>query len=89
MALTAEEKQVLVQTHRRGETDTGSPEVQVSILTHRIKELTVHLRANRHDYASRRGLLKMVSTRNRLLRYLSREDRSRYQELIGRLGLRK
>ena len=89
MALTTEEKQVLVQTHRRGETDTGSPEVQVSILTHRIKELTVHLRANRHDYASRRGLLKMVSTRNRLLRYLSREDRSRYQELIGRLGLRK
>ncbi|MDP6057242.1 MAG: 30S ribosomal protein S15 [Pirellulaceae bacterium] len=89
MALTAEKKQVLVQTHRRGDSDTGSPEVQVSILTYRINELTGHVRAHRHDYASRRGLLKMVSKRNRLLRYLAREDRSRYQELIGRLGLRK
>jgi len=89
MVLTVAEKQELVQTHRRGETDTGSPEVQVSILTHRINELTVHFRAHKHDYASRRGLLKMVSKRNRLLRYLSRTDRSRYQELIGRLGLRK
>jgi len=89
MNLTAEKKQSLVEEYRRSDTDTGSPEVQVSILTHRISDMTRHLQANRKDFASRRGLLRMVSTRTRLLRYLSRRDLSRYKELIGRLGLRK
>lgn len=89
MTLTAEKKQSLVEEYRRSDTDTGSPEVQVSILTHRISDMTRHLQANRKDFASRRGLLRMVSTRTRLLRYLSRRDLSRYKELIGRLGLRK
>ena len=79
----------IVQDHRRAETDSGSPEVQVALLTERINTLTEHVRAQKHDYASRRGLLLMVSKRNRLLRYLARTDRGRYLELIGRLGLRK
>lgn len=89
MALTTETKNALIESYRRDETDTGSPEVQVALLTTRITDMTDHLRAFKHDYASRRGLLKMVSTRTRLLRYLAREDRGRYLELIGRLGLRK
>ena len=89
MALTAETKRSLVEEYRRSDDDTGSPEVQVSILTHRINEMTRHLQANRHDFASRRGLLRMVSKRTRLLRYLAQRDRTRYKELIGRLGLRK
>lgn len=89
MTFTAEKKQSLVEEYRRSDDDTGSPEVQVSILTHRISDMTRHLQANRKDFASRRGLLRMVSTRTRLLRYLSRRDLSRYKELIGRLGLRK
>ena len=76
MALTAEKKQTLVESYRRSDDDTGSPEVQVSILTHRINEMTRHLQDNRHDFASRRGLLRMVSKRTRLLRYLSRRDLS-------------
>lgn len=89
MTITAEKKQSLVKEYRRDEKDSGSPEVQVAILTERIKALTEHLRPNRHDHASRRGLLLMVSKRSRLLRYLARTNRSAYQELIGRLGLRK
>ena len=69
--------------------DTGSTEVQVALLTERIKELTGHMAANRHDYHSQRGLLKLVGQRRRLLAYLSREDVSRYHSLIARLGLRK
>ncbi len=69
--------------------DSGSPEVQVAILTERIRELTGHLRSHRHDFASRRGLLLMVGKRNRLLRYLARTNREAYQVLIKRLGLRK
>ena len=69
--------------------DTGSTEVQVALLTERIKELTGHMAANRHDYHSQRGLLKLVGQRRRLLAYLSREDVSRYHRLIARLGLRK
>ena len=69
--------------------DTGSTEVQVALLTERIKELTSHMAANRHDYHSQRGLLKLVGQRRRLLAYLSREDVSRYHSLITRLGLRK
>ena len=69
--------------------DTGSTEVQVALLTERINQLTSHMAANRHDYHSQRGLLKLVGQRRRLLAYLSREDVSRYHSLIARLGLRK
>ena len=89
MTITAERKVELVQDYRRRETDSGSPEVQVAILTERIIGLTEHLRAHKHDYASRRGLLMLVSKRNRHLRYLSRTNRPAYQKLIARLGLRK
>lgn len=89
MALTAEQSQGIRESYRRSDADSGSPEVQVALLTARIKQLTDHLRQHRHDFASRRGLLKMVSTRNRLLRFLVRTDRPKYLELIGRLGLRK
>ena len=70
-------------------TDTGSPEVQVALLTEQIAQLTEHLKSHKHDYASRRGLLMMVGKRSRLLRYLARRDREAYQALIKRLGLRK
>ena len=89
MALTAEQSQEIRESYRRSDADSGSPEVQVALLTARITQLTDHLRQHRHDFASRRGLLKMVSTRNRLLRFLVRTDRPKYLELIGRLGLRK
>lgn len=89
MALTAEQSQGIRESYRRSDADSGSPEVQVALLTARITQLTDHLRQHRHDFASRRGLLKMVSTRNRLLRFLVRTDRPKYLELIGRLGLRK
>ena len=69
--------------------DTGSTEVQVALLTERINQLTEHMRANRHDYHTQRGLLKLVGQRRRLLAYLSREDVGRYKSLIGKLGLRK
>lgn len=89
MTITAERKTQLVKDYQREATDTGSPEVQVAVLTERITGLTEHLRSNRKDFASRRGLLKMVSRRTRLLRYLASTDREAYQTLIGRLGLRK
>ncbi len=89
MTITAERKTELVQDYRRDEKDSGSPEVQVAVLTERISGLTEHLRSHKHDFASRRGLLTMVSKRNRLLRYLSRTNHQAYQQLIARLGLRK
>jgi len=89
MALATEKKQEIVNEYKRDEKDTGSAEVQVAILTRRISDLTEHLKVNKKDYASRRGLLKMVARRTNLLRYLQRVDRPRYLELIGRLGLRK
>ncbi len=89
MTITAEKKTQLIQDYRRGEKDSGSPEVQVALLTERITGLTEHLRGHKQDYASRRGLLMMVSKRNRLLGYLSEVDRPKYQNLISRLGLRK
>ncbi len=89
MAIATETKNKLISEHGRHEGDTGSPEVQVATLTTRVAELTEHLRTHRHDYASRRGLLMMVGRRNRLLRYLARNDREAYQTLIKRLGLRK
>lgn len=89
MSITKEKKQEIIGTHRRKEKDTGSPEVQVAILTSRIGELTEHLKTHDKDYASRRGLLMMVSKRNSLLTYLRNKDRNRYQALISKLGLRK
>lgn len=89
MVLSTEAKTEVVQKYRVHETDTGSPEVQIAMLTTRILELTEHLKINKKDHASRRGLLKMVGRRTRLLRYLTNNDRSRYKNIIARLGLRK
>ena len=89
MVLSTEAKSGVVQEYRTHDKDTGSPEVQIAILTTRIQELTEHLKDNKKDHASRRGLLKMVGRRTRLLRYLTNNDRSRYKNIIGKLGLRK
>ncbi|MBK9189436.1 MAG: 30S ribosomal protein S15 [Phycisphaerales bacterium] len=89
MAITAERRKQVVETARIHDKDTGSPEVQVSMLTTRINEVAEHLRTNKKDHHSRRGLLMMVGRRNRLLRYLARTGPERYQGLIVRLGLRK
>ena len=89
MTITRERKQELVRDFRRDDRDTGSPEVQVAILTTRINALTEHLRVHKKDYATRRGLLAMVSRRRRLLDYLRRVDAKRYLDIIGRLGIRK
>jgi len=87
--IAEERKTELIQEFKRHEGDTGSPEVQVALLTERITYLTEHLKQHMKDHASRRGLLKMVGRRSALLKYLSGKDRSRYQELVGRLGLRR
>ena len=79
----------IVQNFKAREGDTGSTEVQVALLTERINELTTHMAANKHDFHSQRGLLKLVGQRRRLLAYLSREDTERYRKLIAKLGLRK
>ena len=84
-----EKKTEIIGNYKRSEADTGSTEVQVALLTQRINELTGHMTANRHDYHTQRGLLKLVGQRRRLLAYLSREDKDRYRSLISRLGLRK
>ncbi len=89
MSITAERKEQLIKEFATHEGDTGSPEVQVAILTERIANLTEHLKTHRKDFASRRGLLMMVGQRRRLLEYLRRKDAARYQKLIGRLGLRR
>lgn len=89
MSITIERKKELISEHSRGDSDTGSPEVQVSLLTERIANLTGHLKEHRHDFATRRGLLMLVSKRTRLLRYLQNTDRERYLALIAKLGLRK
>ncbi len=89
MAITASRRQAIIQEHRRSESDTGSPEVQVAILTERIRELTEHLKQHKHDFSTKRGLTRMVSRRTKLLRYLARKDYDRYKALIGSLGLRK
>jgi small subunit ribosomal protein S15 len=89
MALLKEQKSQVIGEFRRGEADTGSPEVQVAILTRRIQELTEHLKTHAKDHHSRRGLLQMVGKRRRLLDYLRHEDIGRYRELIQRLGLRR
>jgi small subunit ribosomal protein S15 len=89
MALQTEQKNEIIESFRVHETDTGSPEVQIALLTTRINELTDHLRTHRHDHHSRRGLLKLVGQRRRLLAYLQKKDVERYRTTITRLGLRK
>lgn len=89
MPLSKSEKQAIIQQYGNGPNDTGSPEVQIALLTTRINQLTEHLKTHKHDEHSRRGLLKMVGQRRRHLTYLSRKDPERYKELIGRLGLRR
>ena len=89
MTLTKDAKTSLIEEHRRTEQDTGSPEVQIAVLSRRIDELTEHLKAHSKDHHSRRGLLQMVGRRRRLLEYLRRSDVERYRSLIGRLGLRR
>ena len=87
--ITKEKKQAIIAEYARSEGDTGSPEVQVAILTERITELTEHLKTHKKDFHSRRGLLKMVGQRRNLLGYLKKTDINRYRALIERLGLRK
>jgi small subunit ribosomal protein S15 len=87
--LDTEVKTQTIVDYRAHEKDTGSPDVQVAILTQRIRQLTEHLNANRHDQSSRRGLQVMVGRRRRLLKYISRTDLARYKDLIARLGLRR
>ena len=89
MPLKTEAKTGIIEKHRLHQEDTGSPEVQVALLTTRITELTDHLRTNKKDHAARRGLLKMVGRRASLLKYLTRTDRDRYKGIIAALGLRK
>ena len=89
MTLTREKKDNIINSYQLHGSDTGSPEVQVAILSERISYLTDHLKTHKHDHHSRRGLLKMVGQRRRLLDYLKGKGFARYKELIGRLGLRK
>ena len=89
MSITATQRKKIVSDYKTHDKDTGSPEVQIALLTKRITELTEHLRTHKKDHSSRRGLLKMVYTRNDLLKYLQNTDRPRYLALIAKLGLRK
>ncbi len=87
--LKAQEKEKIISDFEKHDGDTGSPEVQIALLTRRINDLTEHFKSHRKDHASRRGLLKMVGTRAALLKYMSKRDPNRYQEIITQLGLRK
>lgn len=89
MALVDEKKQAIIAAYRLHESDTGSPEVQIALLTERIQELTEHLKIHKKDHHSRRGLLQMVGQRRRLLNYLKDNDNQRYHTVIQRLGLRR
>ncbi len=89
MTLTVDEKREVIQQFGKSETDTGSPEVQIALLTRRINHLTEHLREHKHDHHSRRGLLMLVGQRRRLLNYLRAKDLDRYRGLIQELGLRR
>ncbi|RKY27464.1 MAG: 30S ribosomal protein S15 [Planctomycetota bacterium] len=89
MNLQREKKQEIIENFKRGEADTGSSEVQVALLTEKINQLTSHLKVHKKDFATRRGLLMMVSKRAALLKHLARTDVKRYETLIGALGLRK
>lgn len=88
MTLTQERKQEILETYQVHETDTGSADVQVAMLTARINQLSTHLKTNKKDHSSRRGLLKMIGQRKRLLSYIRKEELARYQALIQRLGIR-
>jgi small subunit ribosomal protein S15 len=89
MSITAERRTALIGDYQTGQTDTGSPEVQVALLSERISNLTEHLKTHAKDFHSRRGLLMLVGRRRRLLDYLKAKDKTRYETLIGRLGLRR
>ena len=89
MTMAAEEKKTIIEQYQTHPGDTGSPEVQVALMSHRINELTEHLKTHKHDHHSRRGLLLLVGQRRRLLGYLQRIDIERYRSLIERLGLRR
>lgn len=89
MPLSVEQKKEIIKEYGRGNADTGSPEVQVALLSARISELTEHFGTHKKDHHSRRGLLKLVNQRRQLLDYLKRKDLGRYQDLISRLGLRR
>ena len=89
MSITAERKSEVIKEYAKGTNDTGSPEVQIAILSERIKNLTEHLQCHEKDFHSRRGLLVMVGQRRRLLDYLKKKNNERYTEVIGRLGLRR
>ncbi|ASU59980.1 MULTISPECIES: 30S ribosomal protein S15 [Nocardiopsis] len=89
MSIDTATKEKIIAEYATGEGDTGSPEVQVALLTHRITELTEHLKDHKHDHHSRRGLLLMVGRRRRLLKYIAKQDITRYRSLIERLGLRR
>jgi small subunit ribosomal protein S15 len=89
MAVTAGEKQQIIEQYKRGDKDTGSPEVQVALLTNRINQLTEHFKIHKHDHHSRQGLVRLVNSRRKLLDYLKKKDVERYRSLIGNLGLRR
>jgi len=89
MAMSAALKQEIIDGYKRGDNDTGSPEVQVALLTTRIKQLTEHFSEHKHDHHSRQGLVRMVNSRRKLLDYLKSKDGDRYRSLISRLGLRR
>jgi small subunit ribosomal protein S15 len=89
MSIDADTKQKIIAEYATGEGDTGSPEVQIALLSHRISHLTEHLKEHKHDHHSRRGLLLLVGRRRRLLNYVAKTDINRYRELIERLGLRR
>lgn len=89
MSLTQERKQELIEQYQVHETDTGSADLQIALLTERINQLTEHLKINKKDHASRLGLLKMIGRRRRLLSYLMKQDMQRYESLIAKLGIRR
>ncbi|MFP4213091.1 MAG: 30S ribosomal protein S15 [Desulfohalobiaceae bacterium] len=89
MALTVDKKKEIIENYKQHENDTGSPEVQIALLTHRITYLTEHFKAHKQDFHSRNGLLKLVGQRRKMLNYLRKKDVNRYRNIIGRLGLRK
>jgi small subunit ribosomal protein S15 len=89
MSITREKKKELIESHKKHDGDTGSPEVQIALLTERISNLTEHFKINAKDHHSRRGLLRLVGQRRRLLDYLKSKDINRYREIIGKLGIRK
>ncbi len=89
MSMSADQKQAIIAEYQQGEGDTGSPEVQVALLSHQISHLTEHFKTHIHDHHSRRGLLRMVNQRRNLLDYLKSKNQQRYKDLIGKLGLRR